>query len=236
MAFHPDKCTKLPTSQKKNTINHDYILPNHNLESVSSAKYLGVTLQSNLKWNKHIDNITSNGNKSLGFSKRNLKVANIKIKSRAYQALVRPKLEHRCSVWDPHTKDQQQKLEKIQHRAARYIQNNYDYTSRTTAMINTLQWPTLAERRLKTRLVLCYKIVHCLVAIPSHILVPTGSRTRQNHLQTFRQIQTTKDTYKWSFFPNTIFQWNMLPQTVIASTSSDCFREQLTPAVLSQLY
>jgi hypothetical protein len=98
---------------------------------------------------------TSNGNKSLGFSKRNLKVANIKIKSRAYQALVRPKLEHRCSVWDPHTKDQQQKLEKIQHRAARYIQNNYDYTSRTTAMINTLQWPTLAERRLKTRLVLC---------------------------------------------------------------------------------
>ena len=123
MAFHPDKCTKLPTSQKKNTINHDYILPNHNLESVSSAKYLGVTLQSNLKWNKHIDNITSNGNKSLGFSKRNLKVANIKIKSRADQALVRPKLEHRCSVWDPHTKDQQQKLEKVQHRVARYVQH-----------------------------------------------------------------------------------------------------------------
>jgi hypothetical protein len=69
--------------------------------------------------------------------------------------------------------------------------------------------------------------------MPSHILVPTDSRTRQNHLQTFRQIQTTKDTYKWSFFPNTIIQWNMLPQTVIASTSADCFREQLTPAVLS---
>ena len=87
MAFHPDKCTKLSISQKKNTINHDYILHNHNFESVSSAKYLGVTLQSNLKWNKHIDNITSNGNKSLGFLKRNLKVANTKIKSRAYQAL-----------------------------------------------------------------------------------------------------------------------------------------------------
>ena len=72
--------------------------------------------------------------------------------------------------------------------------------------------------------------------MPSHILVPTDSRTRQNHLQTFRKIQTTKDTYKWSFFPNIIIQWNMLPQTVIASTSADCFREQLTPAVLSQLY
>ena len=104
-----------------------------------------------------------------------------------------------CSVWDPHTKDQQQKLEKVQSRAARYVQNNYDYTSSTTAMINTLEWPTLAERRLKTR-------------------------------------QTTKDAYKWSFFPNAIIQWNMLPQTVIASTSADCFRVQLKPAVLSQLY
>ena len=41
---------------------------------------------------------------------------------------------------------------------------------------------------------------------------------------------------KWSFFPNgpnnTIIQWNMLPQTVIASTSADCFREQLTPSTL----
>ena len=195
MAFHPDKCTKLSISQKKNIINHDYILQNHTLESVSSAKYLGVTLQSNLKWNKHIDNTTSNGNKSLGFLKRNLKVANTEIKSRTYQALVHPKLEYSCSVWDPHTKDQQQKLEKLQHRAARYVQNNYDYTSSTTAMINTLQWSTLAEHRLKTRLVLFYKIVHCLVAIPLHILIPTDSRTRQNHLQTFKQIQTTKDTY-----------------------------------------
>ena len=223
MAFHPDKCTKLSISQKKNTINDDYILQNHTLESVSSSRYLGVTLQSNLKWTKHIDNITPNGNKSLGFLKRNLKVANTVIKSRAYQALVRPKLEYSCSVWDLHTKDQQQKLEKVQRREARYVQNNYDYTSSTTAMINTLQWPTLAERRLKTRLVLFYKIVHCLVATPSHILVLTDSRT-------------TKDTYKWSCFPNTIIQWNILPQTVIASTSADCFREQLTPAVLSQLY
>jgi hypothetical protein len=45
----------------------DYILHNHILEPVTSAKYLGVTLQSNLKWNTHIDNITSNGNKSLGY-------------------------------------------------------------------------------------------------------------------------------------------------------------------------
>ena len=50
MAFHPDKCTVLSVTQKKQPIQHKYILHNHTLESVTSAKYLGVTVQSNLKW------------------------------------------------------------------------------------------------------------------------------------------------------------------------------------------
>ena len=82
-----------------------YILHNHILKPVTSAKYLGVTLQSNLKWNTHIDIITSNGNKSLGYLKRNLQISNPEVKSRAYQALVRPKLEYSCSIWDPYTHD-----------------------------------------------------------------------------------------------------------------------------------
>jgi hypothetical protein len=85
-------------TQKKTPFKHDYILHNHILEPVTSAKYLGVTLQSNLKWNTHVDNITSNGNKFLGYLKRNLQISNPEVKSRAYQALVRPKLEYSCRV------------------------------------------------------------------------------------------------------------------------------------------
>ena len=36
-----------------------YNLHGHILESVDSAKYLGIILQSNLKWNKHIDQTAS---------------------------------------------------------------------------------------------------------------------------------------------------------------------------------
>ncbi|KAK3095451.1 hypothetical protein FSP39_014814 [Pinctada imbricata] len=103
MAFHPDKCTKLTISHKKQKYTHHYILHNHILESVDHAKYLGITLQSDLKWNTHYDNIISNANKTLGFLKRNLQTSNTEIKSRAYQALIRPKLEYSCTVWDPHT-------------------------------------------------------------------------------------------------------------------------------------
>ena len=112
------------------------------------------------------------------------------------------------------------------------VQNNYHNTSSVTSMIDTLGWPTLAERRLKTRLITLFKITHALIAIPNIILIPTESRTRKSHNQTFRHITTQKDTYKWSFFPRTIVQWNILPQTIISSPSIDSFREQLTPAVL----
>ena len=233
MAFHPDKCTKLTISHKKHTYKHDYTLHNHTLESVTSAKYLGITLQSNLKWNTHCNNIISNAHKSLGFLKRNLQVSNTQIKSRAYQAIIRPKLEYSCTVWDPHTAQYTHKIEMIQRRAARYVHNNYHNTSSVTNMINTLQWPTLAERRLKTRLIMFYKIVHNLIAIPSDILIPTDSRTRQHHAYTYRHLQASKDSYKHSFFPYTIVQWNILPSSVVNSPSVDIFREQLTPAVLS---
>ena len=47
----------------------EYILHGH-------AAYLGVTLQSDLKWNKHVENISAKANKTLGLLKRNLKTSN----------------------------------------------------------------------------------------------------------------------------------------------------------------
>ena len=75
-----------------------------------------------------------------------------------HKALVRPKLEYSCSIWDPYTHDNINKLEMIKRQAARYVQNNYHNTSSVTSMIDTLGWPTLAERRLKTRLIMLFKI------------------------------------------------------------------------------
>ena len=120
----------------KNPFLHDHILHNNTLESVSSAKYLGITLQSDLKWNIHIDNIASNANKLLGFLKRNLKVSNTNIKSKAWQALVRPKLEYSCSVWDPHQSHHTHKLEMVQRRAAGLC------ATITTIPVVSLTWST----------------------------------------------------------------------------------------------
>ncbi len=120
----------------------------------------------------------------------------------------------------------------VQRRAARYACNRYHNTSSVTDMLNTLNWPTLQQRRLKTRLIMFYKIVHHIVAVPSTLLIPTDIRTRQLHPQTYRHLLTVKDCYKYSFFPYTITQWNVLPPKVVLSPTLNIFREQLTPTVL----
>jgi hypothetical protein len=56
-------------------------------------------------------------------------------------------------------------------------------------------WPTLDERHLKTRLIMMYKITHALIAIPNNILVPTDSRTRKSHNQTFRHDDNNTKRY-----------------------------------------
>ncbi|KAL8583755.1 hypothetical protein ACOMHN_000376 [Nucella lapillus] len=64
------------------------------LETVKAVKYLGVTIQGDLCWDDHINNIVSKANKTLGFLRRNLKISSRSVKEQAYKAFVRPILEY----------------------------------------------------------------------------------------------------------------------------------------------
>ena len=54
MAFHPDKCNVLSITRKKKPIDHAYILHNHILEHVTSAKYIGVTFNTVMDFGQHL--------------------------------------------------------------------------------------------------------------------------------------------------------------------------------------
>ena len=102
MAFHPDKCNVILVTRNKKPIEFDYTLHGHTLDHVTKAKYLGVTISSDLEWESHINNITKKANNTLGFLKRNLNINSVYMKEQAYKSLVRPSLEYACSVWDPY--------------------------------------------------------------------------------------------------------------------------------------
>ena len=110
-----------------------------NLTTLSTeARYLGVTIQSDFKWNSHVNNISHKANNTLGFLKRNLNINSISVKEQAYKTLVRPTLEYACSVWDSYFTEDINKLEKVQRRAARYVTGRNNNTSSVSDMLQNL--------------------------------------------------------------------------------------------------
>ena len=68
-----------------------------------------------------------------------------------------------CTVWDPHTRRNFNKLEQVERHSARYVTGNHDYTSSISAVLHDLEWPTLEQRRHDSRLTM-YKIYNRLVS------------------------------------------------------------------------
>ena len=216
-------------------IKHQYLLHGQTLESVSSAKYLGLDISSDLSYNNHISRITTNANKTLGFLKRNITTKNEKVKQLAYKSLIRPQVEYASSIWSPYTKSNVSKVERIQRRAIRWIKRDYPPLSSVSAMQEDLGLRTLEHRRNDFRLIMFFKIYHNTVAInlPSYITQP-DRLTRHMHPLTFRQIQVSSDNHKWSFFPHSIILWNSLPQNVATLPKTQL--EQFKRAVVNMQY
>jgi hypothetical protein len=56
-------------------------LKGHTLESITTAKYLDITISKDMNWDTHINNITSKANKIIGFLRRNLPIQNTEAKT-----------------------------------------------------------------------------------------------------------------------------------------------------------
>jgi hypothetical protein len=126
-------------------------------------------------------------------------------------------LEYAATVWDPYTKFNINKLEKCQRRAARFVIGDYSRESSVTSMLKELKWPTLQQRRTNTKVVMMYRIVHHLIAIPSQMyLTPATTRTTRGHGQKFQIPFSRIECHQNSYFPSAIRTWNNLPAVLIS--------------------
>ena len=228
MEFHPDKCEVVTVTRKRTPIRYAYHLHGHQLKHVDSVKYLGVHINKDLRWNKHINHVTTKANNSLNFIRRNINIPNIQVKEQAYKSLVRPLLEYAQVVWDPYTDELVGQLEAVQRRAARFVMNRYRRTSSVDAMITTLDWPILAERRNAARLHMFWKIQHNIVATA----MPLESKgylepTRFENSLAYHRPPARTDYYKNSFFVRTVSSWNKLPESTVQASSLDAFKRAL---------
>ena len=229
MEFHPEKCQVLRITNKRAPSQAEYTIQNTTLTRVDSAKYLGVIIDSKLNWSEQISAVCGKASSTLSFLQRNLYFCPVGVKEKCVNTLVRPVLEYGCCVWDPHQSNHIEELEKVQRRSARFVTGNYMMThGNTKRNLDFLDWPPLETRRARAKLHLLHKAKSKSIELPVDDLVwkvePLRTRSSKHN---FPIPDSTVNSHKHSFFPNTIRLWNNLPEHIKAIQSFPDFKHAL---------
>ena len=147
LRFNPKKCEVMRATHSRDGSKPRYSL-GVQLKSVESVEDLGVTINYDLSWGKHISYIVNKANEVLGVIKRYAF-------SCLFKSLVRPILP----VWSPYQKKDIESLEKVQRRASRLALKQKREEISYEDRCRLLNWQTLEKRRQFLSLVQCYKIV-----------------------------------------------------------------------------
>ena len=152
-----------------------------------------------------------------------------------YKSLLRPHIEYASPCWSPTLKVDIHNIEKIQRRATRLVPSisHLSYEER----LRKLDLPTLQFRRLRTDLLLLYKISHNLNTLNTNtfctlcphntsMLAPSlGINTRGHNYK--YQIQHHRGIRNKFFTTRSIKIWNALHFNTVNSPSINTFKHNL---------
>ena len=148
MDFNIKKCAILSITRKRNPSSFPYSIHGKLLSRVKQHDYLGVTIAHDLNWNSHVQNIIKKSNRTLGLLRRTLAPCTKEVKVRAFESLVRPRLEYAAEAWNPYTSTLVDRLEQVQRAAARFVHADYRRTTSVTPLLHNIGWDPLNIRRL----------------------------------------------------------------------------------------
>ena len=222
--FNADKCTHLHFPASKTPL-HQYSLNDVVISTSQSARDLGVIVDNELKFHKHI-NVTYGKAHSLA---SNL-LAHTSNRSSSFMhevfiSHIRPLITFASPVWNTGYLGDERKLEGVQRRWTREIRgfSELSYTER----LHRLNLSSIKGRLLRTDLILCWKIFHgkCYIK-PAQLFTLSTATTRGHKYKIFKpRIRT--EARKRSFAYRVITPWNNLPADVVTAQTLTRFKTLL---------
>ena len=183
---------------------------------------LGVIVQSNLKWNRHIVTICKKARRQLGLLTRTLSYqAPQTAKKTACLAMVWSIIEYSSSLWSPRTKALLIEVEQIQRKFTNFITCNARYDSPYhidyKTRLQTLNLLPTSYRWEITDITLLLKAIHGKTNIDLTEYIDfdnreAGPRTRLLDHQTRIRLKKTRLDSTANFYPYRVCRiWNSLP-------------------------
>ena len=223
MEFNKEKCLVLHVGKLNKHFN--YKLGDKELKSSVNERDLGIIVDNNMKFSEQCNVATKNANSILGLIRRTIQNKSKNIILQLYKGLVRPKLEYCVQAWRPFLKGDIEKLEKVQRRATKMIEEckGLIYADRlaATGLIS------LEDRRTRGDLIEAFKMTKGLSKVDyrSFFKLNQNSRTR-GHKYKFEKCRSKLDIRKYFFSQRVVNEWNNLPASVLEAESVNGFKNR----------
>ena len=111
-----------------------FYLETEDIDLVNQARYLGLIIDDNLKWDCQIKSMQIKVSRALGVLKYAKKYVPLTTLKGMYKGIVEPNFNYCCSVWGSCGTTKLKKLQKLQNRAARIVTNS-PFDSSATSLI-----------------------------------------------------------------------------------------------------
>ena len=198
------------------------------IKRVNETKSLGLQIDEHLTWARHVENISKKIASAIGALKRIRQFIDTNTALKIYGKLMQPHFDYCSSVWDGLNITLNDKLQKLQNKAARVItKSQYDASSRY--LFSKLGWDNLLTRRKKHKAILMFKTINDLTPFYLHELFEsrsTGYNLRNSEHTLF--VPKPRTNYgKRSFSYSGAVLWNDLPQNVRTTCSLSQFKRAI---------
>ena len=215
MASNPDVLKKVQEavfSRKSHKLAYPPALFNNvPVKRCSIQKHLGIHLDEKLSFNNHVKEKITKANEGIGVIKKLSNTLPRDTLVTIYTSFVRPHLDYGDIIFDqPQNGSLCNKLESVQYNAALAIAGEIRGTSKIK-LYKKLGLEFLKSRRWFRRLCTIYKIktYKILPHIAQLLFKGTHSYNMRNS-EDITTFQSRTETFKFSFLPWSIVEWNKL--------------------------
>ena len=200
------------------------------LERVEHSKCLGVHIDQNLTWAKHVESIILKVTRNIRILRTVCSSLSIDNRITVYRSIIEPYFNYCSIVWDSLTDTLSGKLQRLQNRAARII-SGLPYSVRSNEIRTRLGWSSLDEIRKQQKAIMMYKIVHGHAPryLQEMFTRQLGSRVyglRNSYLNL--EIPQTRTSHLRNSFLFTGAQiWNSLPESLKTQKTINSFKKHI---------
>jgi hypothetical protein len=232
------KAIFISSSQKQLFINEPHktiVVGNESIPLASEVKLLGVTINSTLTWDKHIEITLKTCNSYLYLLSRIKQFLNINLRKLFYNSYILPHLDYCCVIWGNASEYLIDKVVKFQKRAARIILDK-DLDHPSEELFIRLKWMKFPDRVIYQKAIFMYKIMNntCPDYFTSYFTYTSDVHTKGLRSSSSAKLYIPKpnsELFRNAFFYSGACIWNTIPEYVKCATTLSNFKARYLKSV-----